>query len=444
LNTLPDYVSFLEELSSIKFSEKIRLGLERIEELLHRCGDPHERLKSIVVAGTNGKGSVTAMLSNILKTEGYKVGTYISPHLCNIRERIMINGQWIEEEAFLEVGKMILEEAKQMYDSPSFYEILTAMAFLYFSKRNIDIAVLEIGLGGRLDAVNVVHPIQSIITTIDLDHENYLGNTIQSIAREKAGIIKEGTVVILGEEKEEAVKVIEDISLENRAPLYRKGRDFDFNVKKFSLEESIMDFRDNKTYLQDVKLGLKGEYQFLNTSVALEASLLLNDLGIKLSEKSIRDGIKSARWRGRFETFELEDKVVILDCAHNPHGIRALVSSLEKLFKGKKICFVFGVMRDKNYIEMLRELSKIASRLILTTIKENDRALPVDVLLEATKEIMKGENIPIRGIESPLTALREGISSSEDVVCFCGSLYLIGKILEENGEIGGLKSFLKK
>lgn len=431
MNTSLSYRAFLEELNSIKSVEGIRLGLERVSELLQRCGNPHRNFKSIVVAGTNGKGSVTAMMSNILKTAGYRVGTYISPHLLDIRERISIDGCWIDEESFLRIGKRILEIAKSMTDPPSFYEIITTIAFSYFNDKRIEIAVLEIGLGGRLDAVNVVHPIQSIITTIDFDHENYLGRTIESIAREKAGIIKENSIVVLGEEKEEAIKVIEAVSHEKGAPLYRKGRDFNFKVKRYSLEESVMDFESKIAFLPNVELGLRGEYQFLNTSIALEASLLLNNVGIKVSEKSMRDGVKNARWRGRFEIFKVGSKTVILDGAHNPHGMRALISSLKRIFNGKRILFVFGAMRDKNYTEMLKELSEIASKIIFTTIPGNERALSVEELMTVSKETAVNRSISFEGKVSPLEALKEALSSKEEIICICGSLYLIGKVLEE-------------
>lgn len=443
MSSLPDYKAFLEELNSIRPPGEIRLGLERIEELLDRCGNPHRGLRSIVVAGTNGKGSVVAMLSNILRLAGYKVGSYISPHLCDIRERIMIDGCWIDKEAFLNLGQWILGIAKNMSDVPTFYEILTAMAFCYFKQAKVDIAVLEIGLGGRLDAVNVVYPLESIITTVDFDHENYLGNTIASIAREKAGIIKNGVTVILGEEKEEAVSVVDRVSFEKNARLYRKGKDFDFSIKKFSIEESLMDFKSHSAFLSDVRLGLRGFYQFLNSSIAIESALLLNDLGIRVDEKSIRDGVRSARWRGRFEIFNCEDKIVILDGAHNPHGMKALVSSLEYLFKGKKICFVFGAMRDKNYIRMLKELSKIAGRVIFTTVGI-ERALSVEELLSISQSIEEMKEIPVSGIGSPSQAFREAINSEDKIICFCGSLYLIGKVLEENLEIGGNNNAFQK
>lgn len=443
MNSLLNYESFLKELSSLRPPGEIRLGLDRVEELLDRCGNPHRNLRSIVVAGTNGKGSVVAMLSNILKIAGYKVGSYISPHLCDIRERIMIDGYWIDKDAFLRIGQKILAIAKSMSDIPTFYEIITAIAFSYFNESKVDVAVLEIGLGGRLDAVNVVHPLESVITTIDFDHENYLGNTIASIAREKAGIIKEGVTVIFGEEKEEAVNVVEEVSLAKRAKLYRKGRDFDFEIKRFSLEESLMDFKDSFNFLPDIKLGLKGIYQFLNSSVAIESAILLNSLGISVSEKSIRDGIRSARWRGRFDVFNYADKVVILDGAHNPHGMNALVSSLELLFKGKSVCFVFGAMRDKNYLKMLKELSRIASKVIFTSVGIG-RALSVKELLSASQSLEEMSKIPIFGIESPLQAFNEALNSKEEVICLCGSLYLIGSILEGNLEIRGLNSAFQK
>jgi len=440
---LLSYEAFLRELDTLRPSGEIRLGLERIRELLDRCGNPHVGLKNIIVAGTNGKGSVVATLSNILKLAGYKVGTYISPHLCDIRERIMIDGCWIDKEAFVTLGSRILEMARGMADIPTYYEIITAIAFSYFRETKVDIAVLEIGLGGRLDAVNVAYPLEAVITTIDFDHEHYLGSDIASIASEKAGIIKENVTVVLGEEKEEAVKVIEKVSSEKGAKLYRKGKDFDFQIKAFSLEKSLMDFKSDLSFLPDVELGLKGMYQFLNTSIAIESALLLNDLGIRVSEKSIRDGVKSARWRARFDLFKYGEKMIIFDGAHNPHGMRALVSTLQHLFKDEDICFVFGVLKTKRYLEMLRELSKIANKIIFTSTGA-ESAVTVQELLDAFTSLEGIKEIPVVGVNSPSTAFKEALASKEKVVCVCGSLYLIGKILEENFENRGANNSFQK
>lgn len=427
-----EYESFLKRLNSIRTTAGICLGLSRIEKLLKKLGDPQSSFKSIVISGTNGKGSVVAMLSSVLKNAGYKVGSYISPHLYDIRERISVDSCWIDKGSLLRIGERILNLAESMSDSPSFYEVMTAIAFDYFREKRVDIAVLEIGLGGRLDAVNVVNPIHCIITTVDYDHESYLGNTLAEIAKEKAGIIKRGATVVLGERKEEVVEVINDICARREACLYKVGTDFDFKVVKVGSvvdESPIMDFLAGDTILRNIEIGLRGMYQFLNASLVVESALILDKEGVRISKNSIRRGIKSVRWKGRFDIRRLRGKIVVFDGAHNPHGSKALVSSLSSLFPEEKVSFVFGVMRDKRYERMLESLSRVAGRFIFTSVG-TERALPVCDLLKVGGLTFKSEKIALEGSEDPLDALERALSYPEKIVCVCGSLYLVGKILE--------------
>ncbi len=439
MNFSAEYKSFLDRLNSIRTSAGIRLGLDRIRDLLEKLGKPQDSFKSIVVSGTNGKGSVVAMLSNVLKSAGYKVGSYISPHLYDIRERISIDGCWIDKASFLRIGRGVLKAAEDMDDPPSFYEVVTAISFEYFREKRVDIGVLEIGLGGRLDAVNVVDPLHCIITTVDYDHEGYLGNTLTDIAKEKAGIVKKGTTVVLGDQKEEVVKVVKEICSEREAYLYRRGRDFDFNIVGIGWitgKPQTMDFISENVLMKDLEIGLRGEYQFLNASLVVESALILDKKGIRVSETSIRTGIRSVKWKGRFDARRIRDKIVIFDGAHNPHGARALVSSLKLFLPREKICFVFGVMRDKNYEKMLEYLSSVASSFVFTSVG-TERALPTQDLLKAGNFILRDKEVALDESEDPLGALEIAFSRPERIICVCGSLYLVGKILaslERNSE----------
>ena len=439
MNFSAEYKSFLDKLNSIRISAGIRLGLDRIRELLEKLGRPQDSFKSIVVSGTNGKGSVVAMLSNVLKSAGYKVGSYISPHLYDIRERISINSCWIDKASFLRIGKRVLKMAEDMHDPPSFYEVMTAIGFEYFREKRVDIGVLEIGLGGRLDAVNIVDPVHCVITTVDYDHEGYLGSTLTDIAKEKAGIVKRGVTVVLGDQKEEVVKVAESICSEREAYLYRKGRDFDFSIVRVGeiIEKGqTMDFVSGNILLKDLEIGLRGEYQFLNASLVVESALILDRKGVRVSERSIRSGVKSVKWKGRFDVRQIRDKIVIFDGAHNPHGAKALASSLKLFLPREKICFVFGVMRDKNYKKMLESLSSVASSFVFTSVG-TERALPTQDLLKAGNLILRGKDVALDGNEDPLRALEMAFSRPEKIICVCGSLYLVGKILaflERNSE----------
>ena len=347
-----EYKKILDYLYSLE-SPEIKLGLERVQSLLDKLGNPEKGLLCIHVAGTNGKGSVCAMLQSVLMEAGYKVGMYTSPHLKRFNERIRMNNNLITDR---EIAGCFLK-IKPNATNQSFFEITTAMAFLYFREKNVDFAILETGLGGRLDATNVVNPLVSVITSIGLEHTELLGNTIEKIAFEKAGIVKEGMPVVTGA-KGEALNVIKKIAKERNAPL--------FLTRKF----------------KDVKFRyLNGEFQQQNKDIALTAIDALREFHkIKINENKIIDGIKKTRWPARMEMIS---RNVLIDAAHNPDGFKILKNELISIKKQKNIenfIFVIGIQTDKKIHTMLKTISPLVSAVVFTRSKNPKAAEPAELL----------------------------------------------------------------
>jgi dihydrofolate synthase/folylpolyglutamate synthase len=415
------YLEVLKYLYHKRPMGKVKPGLERISMLLSKLGNPHLKYKSIHVGGTNGKGSVTNMISHILISQGYRVGSYYSPHLSTFRERIRLNEEYISEEDVVKIyEKMepILNELdKEEIFSPSFFEVVTAMAFLYFAEKNVDIAVLEVGLGGRLDATNVVFPLCSTIVTVDRDHEKTLGYTIEQIAWEKSGIIKERVPLVTGERKREALKVMEDVARKKNSRVYVIDKDFSVKVKSLKLHENRFDYCGENTF-EDLVLTMNGPHQIENAGVALKT---LEATGLPLSEKAIREGLKNAKNLGRFEILEKDGKTYILDGAHNPHGAESLVRSLKLYFNDKPLNLVIGILDDKNREDILRKYTGIFERVIVTRVP-SPRMKDMNGLVDTAKKFFKNVEV----IEDPL----EAIESSEGDTVVTGSLFLVGYVRE--------------
>lgn len=331
------YLSSLE-----KFG--INLGLERIEFLLNKLGNPQLKFKSIHVAGTNGKGSTCAMIASILKEAGYKVGLYTSPHLFDYRERIKIDGRDISPKDFQQGLARIRRISRELKEKPTVFEVLTAVAFWYFAKRKVDYAVVEVGMGGRLDATNVITPLVSVITNIDYEHTKILGKTLAKIAYEKAGIIKAGIPVVTAERKREALEVIKQVT----------------ERKKTNLK--IVE-RKQKAESRTQNAGkLIGAHQQLNDACALTA---IHMAGIKVSKSAIEAGLRKVRWPARFQVVS-KKPLTIVDGAHNPAGAKVLRETLQAEFPGRKFSFVVGMQEDKNARGILAELKPVAREIILT------------------------------------------------------------------------------
>ena len=330
-------------------------GLERIQALCDKLGNPERELSVIHVAGTNGKGSAVAMLSSILKEAGYCVGTYTSPHLDRYNERFIINGQQISDDDFakeITLMKNICDElAEEGKDVPTLFEIVTGAAFHYFAEKKVDILILEVGLGGKYDATNIIpHPLLSLIMSISIDHTDFLGDSIEKIAAEKAGIIKKNCPVVLYSQDKIVYNIMWTKSQEMNAPLY-SPQNAEVHISSQTLEGTVFSVKTDLLNLPDLKLSMLGDYQIHNCITVLEACAVLQKNGLSLSEDAIRTGLKNARWAGRMEICG-KDPLILLDGAHNADGILQLAASIQTYFEQKKVTLILGVLGDKEYTKM--------------------------------------------------------------------------------------------
>lgn len=404
----------------------INLGLQRIQRLCDLAGNPEKELKVIHVAGTNGKGSTTTFISSVLISQGYRVGIYTSPYIERFTERIKINYTEISEE---EVARLVTEITsdidrieKEGLERPTEFEIITACAFKYFKEQKVDFVVLEVGLGGRFDATNIVDPLLSVITTISYDHMNILGNTLEKIAFEKAGIIKKARPVVIYPQEKEAMDVILKEAADKNADVRLVG-DMKYDVLEDSIEGIIFNASGDREY-KELKLNMTGSYQIMNALTALKAVEVLIEEGVSINNSAIYKGFASAAWPGRFEVIHRRP-YIILDGGHNIQGIDVLVSALKKYFPNKKIRIVCGMLRDKEYGEMIERLGEVSSDFI--TVRANSpRALSADELRNAIadhgKNAASAENIR-EGVNMALE-----ITKKDEVLVFCGSLYMIGEV----------------
>lgn len=397
----------------------IKPGLKRIKELLEALGDPQARFPSIHIAGTNGKGSTSAMLASVLENSGLKAGLYTSPHLVRFNERIRISGKEISNKDISRLTAVVKEAAAKTSsaDKTTFFEFTTALAFFYFMEKKVDIAILETGMGGRLDATNTVAPLMSIITNIGMDHTDYLGDTIEKIAYEKAGIIKKNTPVITASENTDALGVINDIADKKNAPLYVFKKDF-----KASPQKDGFNYKGLHTSLRGLKTNLAGRHQFNNASCALAALEILRDNGFNISDKAIRQGLNEVEWPGRIEVVN-KKPLLILDSAHNPEGAATLSQAL-KGFKYKKLTLVLGIMADKDIDGIIKRLAPLADRVIVTRPK-TDRAASLELLSERLKkypcEVTAEKDLK----KACRMALLE--AGRLDAVCVTGSIFTVGE-----------------
>ena len=402
----------------------IKLGLERIKSLLNLMKNPQNEFKVIHVGGTNGKGSVSHYISSILFQNGYNVGLYTSPHLQEINERIVINKKKISNKDISDLADKIkpLVEQIENQDPPTYFEILTAMAFKYFKDKKIDFAVVEVGLGGRYDATNIVNPSVSIITNVAYDHKDILGKTIGKIAYEKSGIIKNNTPVVSAASGD-ALKIIENIAKENNSSVHRINKK---NIKRIYSNNNCQEFAI-KGILKEysVKTKMLGEHQGQNIAVALGAVELLQMNGVFISDTSILEGIEKASIPGRTEIVR-KSPMVLLDGAHNPAGIKTLKHTLENDFFYKRIILVLGILADKDIDEMLSTIVPLADIVILTKPK-NNRAWNINqIRKKLEKEGVLAEIIEIDDVKNAVSHALS-IAEDKDIICVTGSLYTVGE-----------------
>jgi dihydrofolate synthase / folylpolyglutamate synthase len=425
-------MSYNEVVNLIETTMKFgcRPGLERTAKLLDFLGNPHKKLKLIHVAGTNGKGSTTAMMANILSSAGYRTGMYISPHLYRNTERMTIDGKEITEEDFVKYAMEVMAMVKLMrekgLEEPTQFEMYTAMAFLYFESKKVDFAVIEVGLGGRYDATNVIDPTLAVITSISYDHMDILGDTIEKIAYEKAGIIKEGSTVIMYPQLfDEAAKLIEEVSREKKAALIKADKK-SVVLKGYSMIGQTIDFKYKGYDIHDIKLPLIGDHQLNNAAVALAAIAELNSMGHTVEVSAVRKGLETVKWPCRLSILST-DPLILIDGAHNEDGINSLQGALSKYFSSRKIIFVIGMLKDKDYGYAIRMLMPMAYHTVATE-PVSERALSANAMAEAVKPYCSSVNAE-PDIAKAIEKAKE-LYDKDSMICICGSLYLAGSAYE--------------
>ena len=405
------------------------LGLERIRKLMELLGNPEKKLKIIHIAGTNGKGSVSRYIYEGLRANGYRMGLFTSPFLQIFNERIEFDGEYIKDKELEELTDTVLEKCSVMVelglDSPTEFEVVTAIAFLYFEQKQADIVVLEVGLGGRGDSTNIIeNPLISIITSISYDHMDRLGSSLEEIAFEKAGIIKKGVPVVINVQNREAAKVIANKAYEMDAVLFDATK-IKTNIKNKDLNGSNFDMNIYGTDYSEIEITMVGGHQIENVKVALIAIELLRKMKkINVERSKLYNGIKNAKQSGRFEIMST-DPCIIIDGAHNKAGAAALAEVFEENFPGKKILFVVGILKDKDSDGIISQFCRVSKEFI-STEPDNTRKMTAEKLCD----IIKNNNCSCKAIKNPEDACKYVLSLTNefDAVVFAGSLYLVGEI----------------
>jgi len=403
----------------------IQLGLNNISLLLDKIKSPQQRLKLIIhVTGTNGKGSTIAFLNSILSEAGFKVGVYTSPHLISFTERIAINHTPILEEEVAEGLTYIRENIPEGLNL-TYFEVTTALAFHYFAQKKVDLTLLEVGLGGRLDATNVVNSQISVITNIDYDHTDWLGDSLAKIAFEKAGIIKKNSEVITGVASGEALSVIERRALEMKSSLYLVNKDI-----KYRVEKSNTIWGEDFKY-QNLELGLMGKHQTANAALALMAVELLRKKGVNISEEEIKRGLKKAKWLGRAQVIS-ENPTILLDGAHNPGGAKALRELIEERYFQRPRIMIIGILKDKDVSGIIKELLG-KDELVQVILCEPDceRALFTSEIRKEVLKYISEENVQeIKEIKKALNLAKDK-ATKDHLICVTGSLYTVAEVLNQ-------------
>ncbi len=434
-----DYQQALDYIDSYTDYEKIPMphdpafyDLRRVEELLARLGSPHLEAKSVHIAGTKGKGSTAAMVASVLTTSGYTTGLYTSPHLNTLRERFRVDGELIAEGELVSVVERLKPEVeavnqKATYGELTTFELLTALAFAYFRLKGVDFQVLEVGLGGKYDATNIIkQPEVCIITSISFDHTEVLGNTLTKIATEKAGIIKPNVVVVLSSQPDEVVRVIEGVCRSQGAELVRIGKDVTWHSLGFDHKGQSLEVKGR---LDSYKLSipLLGHYQLGNAATAVAALEVLAAKGFNISRDSIIDGLARVSWAGRFQILS-HHPLLVVDGAHNPDSARKLRESLVQYFDFDRAILVIGVSFDKDVDGIVSELVPLFDKVIVTRSR-HPRAMALDQLIAAFGKhgvkAQAAENMP------EALSLARSIAGARDLICVAGSLFVVAEAIEQ-------------
>lgn len=398
--------------------ERMDLKLERVAEALRRCGSPQLRFPALHVAGTNGKGSTAAFLHAILSAAGYKVGLFTSPHLVDFCERIRLGARRISRAEVIEGVAKIRSALEPVGVQLTPFEMMTVLAFSAFAREQVDVAVVEVGLGGRLDATNVLSPLVSIITSIGLDHQAYLGPTTAHIAREKGGIIKANTSVVLGHMEEESRTLLCQVAAEKESPVWSFGKEF------AALDNATggFDYHGQSWQFSDMRLRMRGQIQHHNAALALAALETIQAM-FPLAEQQLRAGLWQAAWPGRLELVS-EQPFVILDGAHNPQAMAMLCAELPAVLQGRKATALFGVMRDKDWRSMIPLLAEVVQEIVVTRVQQA-RAEDPQVLLQSLTSLC-----PSRIVLDARTACQQLMAAAQpdEAIVVCGSLFLVGEV----------------
>ena len=424
--------SYFESMIPESIPNSKLFGLNRIKALLSKMGNPQNAYATVHVGGTSGKGSTSTIIAEILINAGFKVGLHISPHLEDIREREQVNGKLMSESKFVQLTNYIKKMSEEIsretiYGAPTYFEMLLAIAFQYFKDENVDIAVIEVGLGGRLDGTNIILPKVAVITNVGLDHTEILGDTVEKIAIEKAGIIKYGIDVVSGVTQSSVVKIIENKSEEQKCKFDLINRDIFYNIENSEINKNNFNLIIHDRKINNIETSLLGEHQIRNIALAVDVIFLLNKHNFYVNEQNIKNAIKNIHIPGRFEILRNEP-MVILDGAHNQMKIEALIKTLYNISKGNKVIMIFAAKKDKNVKEMISQLSKITSKFYFT-------------IFEATtdfgkrfsynpQELVNFTNITSEVFKNSKDAYEKAVaeSKSTDVICITGSLYLVGEL----------------
>ncbi|MCL2045904.1 MAG: bifunctional folylpolyglutamate synthase/dihydrofolate synthase [Oscillospiraceae bacterium] len=421
----------LEYITKVQWRER-KPGLDRIRELLAAVGDPHLKTKYVHVAGTNGKGSTSACLASVLKKAGYKTGLFISPYVIRYNERMQCNGEYITDEELIAYTEELRVYADAMEEPPTVYEITTALGFMFFARRECDIVVLEVGMGGELDATNIIDlPEVAVITTIGYDHVEELGPTLADIASAKAGIIKGGDVVIYGG-TDEVEAVFEEVCVEKNAKLHKADYSRITNVQVL-LEGNKFDFEP----YGEITVALTGTYQINNATVVITALEVLREKGYNISDDDIKSGLAGVYWPGRMEVLG-HNPVFILDGSHNPEAAEVTAESLIKIFPDKKIVILMGVMADKDVDAMISYIAPITKAFVACTPDYEGRAMEAKTLAEK----LSAYTVPVLVANSFDEAINHSVQLAgiDGVVCTFGSLYLSPSLRDAYNRVNGINS----
>jgi dihydrofolate synthase/folylpolyglutamate synthase len=408
--------------------------LRRVAELLARLGNPHQKARSVHIAGTNGKGSTAAMIASVLSTAGYQTGLYTSPHLNTIRERFRIDGVMITEEEFTSTVNRLKPQVERInheatYGELTTFEILTALAFSHFATREIDFQVLEVGLGGKYDATNVIHPEVCVITSISYDHTEILGKSLAKIASEKAGIIKSGTAVVLAPQADEVVPVIEKTCREQEADLVMVGKDLSGQRLGFDGTRQTLKVKGRRDRYQ-LAIPLLGHYQLENTASAVAALEILADKGFHISRDDITNGLARVSWPGRLQVLR-QHPTIVADGAHNPNGAQRLKQSLTEYFDFERAILVMGASADKDVASVVKELAPSFDKVIATQA-DHPRAMAPDELAAIFSEF--GATALQAASVSSAISLALSMAGERDLICVAGSLFVVAEAIEEVGK----------